>query len=76
MESFTFLVVHTIHLPVDRFLIFGSTEDMCSMNVVCWIPWSIVMIFDGVRLDLDVYIEETMMIVVVVTPVNVFHYLS
>ena len=75
-ECFPFLVLQTTYLPVDRFLIFGSAEDMCSMDVVPRIPWSIVMIFDVVRLDLYVPIEEHGVVIVVCTPVTVFHCLS
>ena len=49
---------------------------MCRMDVVLWIPWTIVVIFDVLRLDLDVHVVELGMVVIVCTPVTVDHGLS
>ena len=45
-RCFWCLVVYTTHLNVDSFLIFDRAEDMCGVDLVPWIPWSLGVIID------------------------------
>ena len=47
MRSFTSLVVQAVHLLVGAFFIFDGAKDMGSVDVILWIPRSIIKVFDG-----------------------------
>ena len=53
-RSFLFLVVHTTHLNIDVFLIFGRADNMSSTNLVLSAPRRSRRIRDIVSLDLDI----------------------
>ena len=46
------------------------------MDVVLWIPRSVVMIFDVMRLDFDVTVVDLWVVIIVCTSVTIFHFLS